>query len=157
MKAVPFASQTTDAITFLPEERTFAFFAPTALIVFWSLAQSGGPNTLTWSASKIARFACDRVSLVSLWSGIESRGTHLSETVNVPNSLCRMRCHQYWLPKHLPSIMTVCMFSSVVIVVGRPHLSSSWRLSLPILKCSAHFLIVAYEGAVSSDVAIISA
>ena len=51
MNKMPLASQKIDAITFSAEETTFAFFdevsqdASTASIVFFSLAQSGGPNT----------------------------------------------------------------------------------------------------------------
>ena len=45
---------------------------------------------LVWSASKIARFASDRVRLVSFWPGAKSRGAHLMETFDIPISLSRM-------------------------------------------------------------------
>ena len=100
---------------------------------------------LAWSAKKKnARFACNIVSLVSFWSGVKSCGIHLSETFDIPNSLCRMfsTCSSemptvlaiWFKVKRLSFIMTLCtwaMNSSVVAVVGRPQLSSS-RLSLPI-------------------------
>ena len=52
--------------------------------------------------------------------------------------------------------MHMSKVSPDVAVVGRPHLSSSSRLSSPILKCAAHIFTAAYEGAVSLSVATIS-
>ena len=45
---------------------------------------------LAWSVSKIAKFACDGVSLVSVWSGVKSRDTHLAEIFDISYSLCRI-------------------------------------------------------------------
>ena len=55
------------------------------------------------SASKIARFACDRVSLVPFWPGVKNHGTHLEEilTFLIHCAECFLlahgRCQLYWL------------------------------------------------------------
>ena len=101
-------------------------------------------NCLTWSASKIAWLAYDRISLVSFWSGIKCNASHLTETFNIPKSLCRMfSTHSREMPtvlailftfKRLSSITTMCIwarFSLVFAFVRRPPLSSFSRRSCP--------------------------
>ena len=98
MNKMPFAYQKTDSITFCAEETTFAYFGGGLGRVLHQLSfglwfKSVGPNTHPWGENGqqntglvcigIARFSCDSVSLVSFWSGVKSRGTHLAETIDI--------------------------------------------------------------------------
>ena len=93
---MPFASQKTDAITFPAEETTFAFFGEHRLsFSLWLkvldptliLSEKTVKKTGLVSFKKQPGFARDTVSLVSFWSCVKSRSTHLAETFVIPNSL----------------------------------------------------------------------
>ena len=105
MITMPFASQKLMSSPSLLRRRSLPSMdgmsqgASIASTVFWSVSQSDGPTLilseklsrkLAWSTSKIARFACNRVTLVSFSAGVKSRGIYVVGTFDIPSSLLRM-------------------------------------------------------------------
>ena len=92
---------------------------------------------LAWSASKIARFACDGASHISFCSGIKNHSTHLAETFDIPNTLCRL----FSTPsREMPMILANLIYSETCVI----HHAS--KHSITTLCTSYVFLSCCYFG-----------